>query len=113
MGNEFLHQMSTKKRLKMVITFKVRSYRNVTGIPHPFEVGAKLFLLFPSFRVGSEAEGYKLEVDSPVSSGGGRGGETPLEAEMMGNMDHRWNWNRMEFTTFDADHDKADPGNCS
>ena len=31
MGNEFLHQMSTKKKLKMLITFKVRSYRSVSA----------------------------------------------------------------------------------
>ena len=68
----------------MNFLFQFHFLRDATPIPHPYTSGDKIFLLFPSFRLSGEEEGYRIDVESPVVTGGGRGGETPLEAEMMG-----------------------------
>uniref|UniRef100_A0A8C1UVY0 Fibrinogen C-terminal domain-containing protein n=1 Tax=Cyprinus carpio TaxID=7962 RepID=A0A8C1UVY0_CYPCA len=79
LGLEFLHQLTRKDQYKLRVDFE----------------GKKAYAVYKSFSVGSEADGYKLQVSGFVNGGAG---------------DSLSYSNGMKFSTYDKDQDNC---NCN
>uniref|UniRef100_A0A8C2CMF0 Microfibril associated protein 4 n=1 Tax=Cyprinus carpio TaxID=7962 RepID=A0A8C2CMF0_CYPCA len=84
LGVEYIHQLTRRYRYKLRVDLE------------DFQ-GQKAFALYDSFSVGSEADGYKLQVSGFVDGGAG---------------DSLSPHNGMKFSTFDKDQDLSEK-NCA